>query len=400
MTVSAKDYWTDPRQRQLHANWFGVMLLVIFGVLSPASCRKDANSKPSSSSSTIEISGTVKEDEPTDFVQSDESVQIGGVNLTASNSYKIAVTTLGGLALLTSQSDTTQFKLKFSVPVNDYIMIRLTRNDGKQFAIPLPPPHGASFTAKTIVDGSSTIASKILEIAVEKAAAGDASAVTSITSKILAIHEIFQIAKSIYTTVEQQKASGVKVDAINMSVITAAMISEANKKAESQQGKIATEVSKIISYAAYVTMFSTIAETVAPSILAYRVNDGFDPASAYRSLIAAKAISPITDLVVAAYQVIEPAYRKPPTPEDAAAAGKATESQYASIYNNCVTGGATLTAVGTCSSPDYTPSTPPDPPPSDPQNPSSGTDSGGGDDSGSGPAGSGIGEAPQSESSF
>ena len=43
----------------------------------------------------MDVSGTVQDEDPTEFTQADESVQIGGVNVVASDGYTVSAFALG-----------------------------------------------------------------------------------------------------------------------------------------------------------------------------------------------------------------------------------------------------------------------------------------------------------------
>jgi hypothetical protein len=91
-----------------------------------------------------EVSGTIAEEEPIDFVESFDSVEIGGVNLTASSKYKITASYVNkfGKKILVYEgsSQDTRFNFKSKVPKNLIIVEALRLSDGGKFAGLLPPP--------------------------------------------------------------------------------------------------------------------------------------------------------------------------------------------------------------------------------------------------------------------
>jgi uncharacterized membrane protein len=189
----------------------------MLGVHLLSSCSGKRSSKSSGSggansgASEIEVSGSISDEEPLDFVQSSESVSISGVNLTSATSYLVtaySVEPRGFKKLIfTGSFAEPKFSFKSSV-ARQYIVIEITRlPDGGQFGAVLPPPAGNK-KASLVVDGTTTIAAKMALLIASKAASGDQGAQQALSSGNVSVADLLMVSQSVRTTVLEQKAQG------------------------------------------------------------------------------------------------------------------------------------------------------------------------------------------------
>jgi hypothetical protein len=388
---------------QMSSRLTSIWALVLLMTSIQFGCRKNATGPSASagaSSKSVEVTGTVKEDDPTDFTQADESVQIGGVNLATTLTYTINAYALeknGTQTLVGSATaSTNQFSLKVNAPKGSYLVLKLSRSDGKLFATVLPAIF-KDLTAKTIIDGTSSIAAKMMEIASAKAVAGDADSTKAFAVSAFRIADLMQVASSVYLTVQKQKEENIKANSINLTSLTRQMTQESNKALSTlvAQGKSPSVVVEQVAQAESSSMFSTYAESIPISVLAYRVNHGIETSTPYEigNNVLKKAAETDTSFAptYAAYQIQSTLYRQAESPSIAAQQQSTIESRYDTVYADCVSSAA---LAGTaCYSSNYTPPTAPsDPPPSSPPPPSD--DSPTGEPSGSGTGGGSGNTAP------
>ena len=309
-----------------------------FAAVALLACSGDRNNSKSKSSpnGNVQVDGKTSDDSVTDYRQADESVQIGGVNLTGmalSSEYKITATMInisGQKVLYAGTSTTSSFSFKLS-QVSGYVKVEVTSPDGSVRSGILAPAFKDA-SAYLVLNATTSIASKLYEIIKDKGAAGDQNARTILANYALSVSDLQVSAAAIKMTVDQQKANGQTAAAINLSTFAAHLAEQAaanyNKVASSMGS---SEMAAVMSSSAYSSVLSSEAATVGPTVLAYRasVPDGSIDV-AYKALWAFN-----TPTVMAAYQKSVDAYRSAATATAAAAQTTTVESSYASTYNSC-----------------------------------------------------------------
>ena len=162
----------------MYSNRFSSFLVGFLVAAQLLSCSKTSSKSSqskggsTSSGSELEVSGSIASDDPVDFVQASDSVQIGGVNLTTAISYELKAYSLesSGSRKLIFSGSFSEPKFSFKSKVDpQYILLEVLKlPEGKMFGAVLPPPL-KSVKASVVVDATTTIASKMAQIMVERA---------------------------------------------------------------------------------------------------------------------------------------------------------------------------------------------------------------------------------------
>ena len=320
------------------------------------------NEAPSGPTSEIELSGSISDEAPVDFVQSSSSVSVGQVNLTDATSYVVKAYSLDPSGskkeIFTGSFAEPKFSFKSTV-ARQYMLIEITRlPDGGQYGAVLPPPT-SNKQASLVVDGATTIASKMAALIASKAESGDQGAQQALTSGSVSVADLLMVAQSVRTTVIEQKAQN-KGSAIDLSSLAANLISKSNELVAklSAEGQSSTVVAERLSEASYKTIFGDDAKAAPAGVLAYRVNPDLGSSEAANTTVAYEAIkasvSDSTKAVDEAFRAEATAYRAAPSVAAAVAAKTAVTSDFKAVFRSC------MTSPSNCSQTSYTPPRPPE----------------------------------------
>ena len=339
---------------------------VMLGVHLLSSCSGKRSSKSSGSggansgASEIEVSGSISDEEPLDFVQSSESVAIGGVNLTSATSYLVTAYSVEsrGFKKLIFTGSFAESKFSFkSFVARQYIVIEITRlPDGGQFGAVLPPPAGNK-KASLVVDGTTPIAAKMASLIASKAASGDQGAQQALSSGNVSVADLLMVSQSVRTTVLEQKAQG-KGSAIELSTLTANLISKSNERISklNAEGQSSKAVAEKLSESSYQTIFGDDAKIAPAGVLAYRVNPDLGSSEAAKATVAYEAIkasvSDSTKAVDEAFRAEATAYRTATSTAAAVAATTTVTSDFKAVFSLCVS------SPSSCAQTIYTPPQP------------------------------------------
>jgi hypothetical protein len=336
---------------------------MMLGVHFLSSCSGKSSSKSSGGgggsggTSEVEVSGTISDDEPLDFVQSSQSVSISGVNLTSSFSYIVSAYSLEprGLKKLIFTGSFAEPKFSFKSSVaRQYIVIEITRMpDGGQFGGVLPPPMRSSH-AKTRINRTSTIAAKMASIIAERAVTGDEAAKSALSTNSISVTDLLTAAQSVSRTISEQKSKG-SGSAIDLSTLAIKIATKSNERlsALAAEGQNAESVAAKISNKAYESVFGSNAETVSPGVLAHRTNLDLGTSTAAIQDVAYAAIKDLGSdsgkFVDEAFRVESTNYRQASSESAAVAAESAVTSEFSAKFDSCKDN------ISACASVSYTP---------------------------------------------
>jgi hypothetical protein len=356
------------------------VFLVVLGSSLQISCQKSSSSSagavgggPDGGTTTteeevdLEVSGVI---DPADFVQAQDSVEIGGVNLTTTATYAISVFYLSaiGKKVFVHQrtSDSERFSFKIKVPKR-YMNIVVTRlSDGYRLGALLPPALRNKL-AKLRLNRTSSIAAKIADIIADKAVAGNEAALKALSTKSISVADTLVIAQSVARVITEQAAQN-KGSIVNLARLAEKLIEKSNDKIKAIQdeGQSPTVVAEKISETTYATVFSGDAENISPGVLAYRTNHDLGTSTVAKRDVAYESIGSLSDentkYIDAAFRVEAEAYRNAISLSDAVAAESTITTSYSAKFSDCYAGDSSCAPAG------YTPPTPP---------PSSSADGGG-----------------------
>ena len=311
---------------------FASMVSILLMVAPACSGKKTASSSQKSGpSGDVQVTGTVSDNDPTEFTQADESVQIGGVNLTSSGLYEIKVykVTRAGYVLALSKTSTTS-SFDFTLAAATLLRISVTKPDGKVIEALMPSPNGSA-KAYVRVTSVTDIATKMLSIAVDKAKKGDVNMANAISNNVLPVVNLLRTAASILMVVSEQKRLNQPASAMDLSKITADLVTE-SMKAMSTDPRSTAEVAMSMSKATYDGVFdstSASAPSGSPEILAFRSSSGLLSDSAYSALSS-------VPVVERAYQVYYNNYTAAASVEVAAQNQSSAEAQFQVAYSQCM----------------------------------------------------------------
>jgi hypothetical protein len=308
----------------------------------------------------IEISGSISVEEPVDFVQTVNSVSIGGVNLTNPTSYEVTAYSIEprGFRKLIFTGSFAEPKFSFkSTVARQYLLIEITRlPDGGQFGAVLPPPASGK-KASMVVDGATTIAAKMATLIASKAESGDQAAQQALTSGSVSVADLLMVAQSVRTTVNEQKEQN-KGSAIDLSSLAANLISKSNERMAklTADGQSSAAVAEKLSEASYQTIFGDDAKVASAGVLAYRVNPDLGGSEAAKTTVAYEAIkasgSDSMKPVDEAFRVEATAYRTATSVVEAVAAKTAVVSGFKEAFDLC------MSSPSNCAQTSYTPPQP------------------------------------------
>jgi len=353
--------------RVLPSSIFELILVALFLL----SCRAGGGAAGQSASgdNEVEISGSIDGEEPIDFVTAGDSVAITGVNLAASVSFLVS-----GYAIEPTGTKSLLFRGTFAEPKfnfrsklpSQYINLEVIRQpDGGKFGAILPPPPLKSFRATVAVDGTTTIAAKLLDVIAGKATSGDSGARTALTNGSLAVSDFLMVAHSLRLTVSEQKSYGAGAT-IDLTNLATNLVTKSNALMESTIGdwppsvaaQVRSSFAAKISHAAYDGIFGQDATAASPGILAFRVNLDLGIKQESKKNVAYDAItesnSESMKAVDEAFRVQSTAYRSAPSLESAVASQGQVINTYKVVFDQCVT--SPLSCAGTTFSPPQLPS--------------------------------------------
>jgi hypothetical protein len=336
----------------------GHLLSSCGGKTSPKS--SGGNEGPSGPTSEIELSGSIADEAPVDFVQSSSSVSVGRVNLTDATSYVVKAYSLDPSGskkeIFTGSFAEPNFSFKSTV-ARQYMLIEITRlPDGGQYGAVLPPPT-SNKQASLVVDGATTIAAKMAALIASKAESGDQGAQQALTSGSVSVADLLMVAQSVRTTVIEQKEKN-KGSAIDLSSLAANLISKSNELIAklSAEGQSGAAVAEKLSQASYQTIFGDDAKVASAGILAYRVNPDLGSSEAAKTTVAYEAIkaagSDNMKPVDEAFRVESTTYRTASSVAAAVAAKTTVASDFKAVFSSC------MSLPSSCAQTSYTPPPP------------------------------------------
>jgi hypothetical protein len=312
----------------------------------------------------VEVSGSTSDDDPTEFKQADESVQIGGVNLTGdqnlSSQYviKAYLITAGGKVQIYSDTIATKSFI-FSVErASSYVIVEVTNPSGETKSAVLAPSFAAvTVRANLVVNRITDIVAKMLLITQDLASKGDADAAASLSQYTLSVSDMLMLAASTMRVIDKQKNDGVAAEPINLTVLTRSLIQATVEKVNGLSAEYSpTEYAKKVAAASYTSVYAAqYSETTSPEVLAYRTNNDLGSSAAASADIAYAAIVSFQNpFVNVAYRAAVTGYRG--ATSSSAASSSSTESTIAStfetLYSVCQT-------VTTCTSGSFSAPLPP-----------------------------------------
>ncbi len=325
------------------------------GNVSPTSSGVGVGS--SGPTSAIELSGSISDEAPVDFVQSSNSLSVGQVNLTDATSYVVKAFSIeprgSKKEIFTGSFAEPKFSFKSTV-ARQYMLIEITRlPDGGQFGAVLPPPT-SSKQASLVVDGATTIAAKMASLIASKAESGDQGAQQALTSGSVSVADLLMVAQSVRTTAIEQKEQK-KGSPIDLSSLADNLISKSNEliRKLTTEGQSSAVVAEKLSEASYKTIYGDDAKVASAGILAYRVNPDLGSSDAAKTTIAYEAIkasvSDSTKPLDEAFRAESMAYRTAPSAAAAVAAKTTVASDFKKVFSSC------MSSPSSCAQTSYTP---------------------------------------------
>jgi len=340
---------TFGRTPQSFTDLVGVRLYsLVFLVLIISACRQTSFSSGSQTEArTVEISGTVTEDEPVEFTPAGEPVAIVGVNLTGQPELKVLAYAsdhisdeLLGSATVTENS----FSFSIQVPAGKYIKLVVSRSEVPKYAALLPVIFDDSLNViKARVDRATTLATKIFEVITRNARSGSEVAKKAVSENNLAVHNLLKMGSSIDRHLLEQKRRELVLDNVYLNLIAGMAARESNRLLEiaaDSSGQPNRKVQEQLSQSAYETLFGDLSKIAPPSVLAHRVDDGYNSFDVtHTALIEAWRVSPSPMYpVVSAFQIESIMYRSAATIEAAVAASSNVSSQFSEKFPSCAPG--------------------------------------------------------------
>ncbi|MEI6832806.1 MAG: fibronectin type III domain-containing protein, partial [bacterium] len=337
-----------------------ILFSVMLGTSLQLSCQKSASSSAGAGGGVggtttaeeeveLEVSGTI---DPTDFVQAQDSVEIGGVNLTTAGKYAISAFYLSPLGkkvpVYQGTSDRERFSFKSKVPKR-YLTIDVTRlSDGYRLGAFLPPALRNKL-AKLRLNRASSIAAKMANIVADKAVAGDEAALKALATNSISVADTLVLAQSVARVITEQETQN-KGSSIDLAALAAKLVEKSNEKIAALQGEgqSVAVVAEKISEKTYETVFSGDAEATSPGVLAYRTNHDLGTSTVAKRDVAYEAIKDLsgdsTKYVDAAFRVEAEAYRNASSLSDAVAAESGAAGAYSTKFSACYAGDSSCAA--------------------------------------------------------
>ena len=142
-------------------------LTIYILMLASLACKKSgggAGANAPKPSGQVDANATVTQDDPAEFVQAGDSVQIGGTNLVADQTYDVElrlVSAGGSNTIYKGTSSTPSFPVSFTG--SGYVIAYASTPDGRTLAAVVAQAY-SNQTANIRFDRTSTAAAKILEI--------------------------------------------------------------------------------------------------------------------------------------------------------------------------------------------------------------------------------------------
>jgi len=336
-----------------------MMLFMAAGAL-PSCTKQKGVSASAARSSEIEVSGAINDEDPVHFTQANDSVEISGVNLTATTSYEVTAYSLlsDGLKTLVYRGNFSEpkFAFKSKVPPK-FLSIEVIRQpDGARFGSVLPPI-SKSRSAKVIMDRTTSISLKLMTVILDQAQKGDVRARSAINDGMISVADLLVLAQSVRRTTDEQKSSK-QGQAIDLKALALAIVEKSVERFEAlvASGQSAVSISDKLSEASYVTIFGVAADAASPGILAYRTDPDLGPSDAAKMDVAYAAIKALTAEAVKpvdeAFRAESVAYRTAPDLVTAVASEGVVTSTYKTTFSNC------LSAPNSCATSSFTPPEP------------------------------------------
>ena len=248
---------------------FSVNLILI--LLALAACKSskknesetaaDNNGAESLEAEGVKVTGTVGGENSVDFVQAGDSVQIGGVNLLG-DEHTITIDSVKISAGKIEKKIVYQGKFygdSFSQPGMPFESLLIVRVDGKTGSL-IQPVYQPSENTKYIEafalhSKTMTIAAKLVDLMIERASAGEASATGALAEGVFSVPSLVAVAGSIERgAAAAQKVQGTNYQPINLRTVTSEFESASISSAASVKGISARDAAKLMSRAALSTL--------------------------------------------------------------------------------------------------------------------------------------------------
>ncbi|MEI6832473.1 MAG: chitobiase/beta-hexosaminidase C-terminal domain-containing protein, partial [bacterium] len=349
------------------------LISFILASISMASCQKssttaspnrgDVGGGGTTSEGEIEheVSGMIANEEPVEFVQSMDSVEISGVNLASSTQYQVKAFYLSPLGkkiqIHESVFSSNRFNFKAKVPKHLIIIEAVRISDGGKFAGLLPPPM-RKLLAKLRMNRTTSIAAKMAGIIGDNASSGGAAAQAALTTNSISVADVLMVAQSVRLAVDEQKNQNVG-SSIDLNGPALKLLEKSNERLSAliAEGQKPETVAEKLSEKTYATVFGDKAEEISPAILAHRTNHHLGSSAAATTDVAYETIkslsTPAAKQLDEAFRVEAEAYRKAADLTIAVAAESTVSSVYAPKFTACKNGEPSCAATA------YVPPIPP-----------------------------------------
>jgi len=294
--------------------WLKAFIFTMIAITS-VSCKKSSSGAGGGSASqpngNVDAEASVTQDNPADFVQAGDSVQIGGTNLTAPSDYQIEarlVTANDSRTIYQGSSSSSAFKLSFVG--SGYVIIYTKTPDGRTLAAVTAQAY-ENQTANIRFDRTSTAGAKLLEIIAEDARNGNPDARSAISNFLISVPQLYGLGYSTLMVYDEQQrrlalanhaGQTLNYEAVNFTSIARALASSV-QSAYKSTGLSAENYVKQESVAAYTDFYKNSADT--PSeISAFRASQSATVDIAYE-------VARVNPLVAAAYSDASSVLRPP-----------------------------------------------------------------------------------------
>jgi len=286
-------------------------------------------------SGQIDASATVTDDNPAEFVQAGDSVQIGGTNLVADQAYNIElrlISAANSKTIYQGASSTPSFPVSFAG--SGYVIAYAATPDGRTLAAVMAQAYNNQ-TANIRFDRTSTAAAKILEIIANDAKNGSPDARSAISNFLISVPQLYSLAYSTLLVVDEQErrvkmaqdsGSTVHFDPIDVTAI-ARKLANTVQSAYKTAGISAQDYAAKESAAVYGDFYKSSSDI--PTEVA-----GFRSAQTSQTDIAYQ-VAKSSPLLAAAYSDAAFVLRPPVDNETAAALSTKAASTFMGTFEQC-----------------------------------------------------------------
>ena len=315
------------------------IIITLIAMIS-VGCKKNGSGASGASVSqpngVVNAEATITQDNPIDFLQAGDSVEIVGKNLTGESDYKIEVRLVAAERSTTvyqGSSNSGSFPLQFIG--SGYIIIYATTPDGRTLAAVAAQAY-ENQTANIRFDRTSTAAAKLLEIIAEDSRNGNPDARLALSHFLISVPQLYGLGYSTLMVFdEQQRRSAlanregktVNYDAVNFTSIARSLASSV-QSAYKSSGVSSEIYAKQESLAAYADFYKNSADT--PSEI-----------SAFRAAQSAKVdiayeVARVNPLVASAYSDASSVFRPPVDSSTAVAISTKAASIFMDSFAKCI----------------------------------------------------------------